>query len=171
MALLLPGQLYAQKVEFDEYQVKAAFLYNLTNFVSWPETSFDNAESPFIITILGKNLFKGSFKRLVENERIDNRQIQVKYINRIEDISKTHLLFISSRFENKIKSILQRTKIPGLLPVSDFAGFCNAGGVVNLLIDDQRINLEINLTAATQNKLKFSSKILRLAKLIGMDSQ
>lgn len=171
LVLLWPGQLNAKKAEFDEYQVKAVFLYNLTNFVTWPETSFNGTDSPFIITILGKNLFKGSLKKLVEGEKIDNRQIQVKYIHRIEDISTTHLLFISSHYENNIESILQKTKLPGLLPVSDFSGFCSAGGIVNLLIDNQRIKLEINLPAAEKNKLKFSSKILRLAKLVEMDSQ
>jgi len=38
---------------FDEYQVKAVFLYRLTLFITWPEEAFTTPEQPFVIGILG----------------------------------------------------------------------------------------------------------------------
>ena len=41
----------------DQYQVKAAFLYNFAKFVEWPPRSYKNPSAPFVIGVLGKNPF------------------------------------------------------------------------------------------------------------------
>lgn len=169
--LLFTGQVCAAKDNFDEYQVKAAFLFNLTNFVSWPESSFNNDESPFIVTILGNNPFGGNLQRLLDAEEISGRKIILKQIDSIMELTATHLLYINPRLQRKMPGILEQTQIPGLLLVSDYPGFCETGGTVNLLINKKRVQLEINKTTATQNQLKFSSKILRLATLFEGESR
>ena len=39
----------------DEYQVKAAFLYNLAKFVEWPPESFKTSTDPMTVCILGSS--------------------------------------------------------------------------------------------------------------------
>lgn len=164
LLVLCPLQTNAGK--FDEYQVKAAFLYNLTNFINWPEDSFNSEDSPFIITILGRNVFRDNLERVITNEMINNHPIIIRQIKDIEELKQSHLLFITSRFKHQIDEILPRTEKSGLLTVADFPGFCKAGGDVNLLINSKRVNLEINMDKAQPNNLKISSKLLRLAELV-----
>jgi hypothetical protein len=41
----------------EEYRVKAAALYNLARFVSWPASSFPNVSAPLAICVLGEDPF------------------------------------------------------------------------------------------------------------------
>jgi YfiR/HmsC-like len=49
----------------DEYQVKAAFLFNFTKFVEWPQQAFKNASDPMSICVLGSNPFGNSLEEAV----------------------------------------------------------------------------------------------------------
>ncbi len=162
---------HAARNQFDEYQIKAAFLYNLTNFTFWPDDCFISDESPFVITILGKNPFGKSLELLVKDERVNNHPIQIRQIKQISELDLTHILFVPSEFKKEVAPALKHFSQSGLLTVSDYPDFCKLGGAVNLLIDKNRLNLELNPTAAKQHNLKFSSKLLQLARLVETVSQ
>lgn len=160
------SQAQAGQEQFDEDQVKSVFLYNLTNFVFWPEGSFTDSENPFIITILGGSTFVENLQLLTQGEHVGRHPIQINQISKIEDLGKCHLLFIHEEFNSHISSILEKSSQIGLLTVSDYQDFCQQGGAVNLLIKSKHLNLEINIAAAQQNKLKFNAKLLQLATLV-----
>ena len=40
---------------FQEYQVKAVFLFNFAKFVEWPAAAFKDAQSSITLCILGKD--------------------------------------------------------------------------------------------------------------------
>ena len=44
--------------------------------------------------------------------------------------------------------------------------FAQDGGTINLLKEEQRIGIEINMEAAHRSRLKISSKLLALAKIV-----
>jgi hypothetical protein len=50
--------------------------------------------------------------------------------------------------------------------VGETKGFADLGGVINLTLDQDKLRFEINLDAAMQTRLKISSKLLALAKII-----
>src|SRR5207244_10853841 len=52
----------------DEYQVKAAFLFNFAKFVEWPPQAFPSASAPFSICVLGQNPFGRSLQEAVEGK-------------------------------------------------------------------------------------------------------
>ena len=56
----------AEEAPTKEYQVKAAFLYNFTKFVEWPEQSFAGTNSPLLIGVFGKDPFGGELQSAVE---------------------------------------------------------------------------------------------------------
>ncbi len=156
----------AARHKFDESQVRAVFLFNLTHFISWPESSFSRPDSPFVITILGDNPFGENLDRIVKNERVGHHPIIIRYIATPDQIQSPHILYISKGLKRQLSEILDCTSQPGLLTVSAFPGFSTAGGAVNLLIKQKRLSLELNIEAAKKNGLKFSSKLLRLAKIV-----
>jgi len=160
---------YAQAAhnKFDESQVRAVFLFNLTHFVSWPESSFSTQDSPFFITILGNNPFGDNLENIVHNEKIGLHPIIIRQIKTLEQIETPHILYIQRDFKKQLSEILKQSSQPGILTVSAYPGFAATGGAVNLLIQQKRLILELNIAAAEKNNLKFSSKLLRLAKIIG----
>ena len=52
-------------------------------------------------------------------------------------------------------------------PVGESDKFAALGGIVGLVIRDDRIQVEVNLDAARQTELKISSKLLAVATVIG----
>jgi len=56
---------------FDEYQVKAAFLYNFAKFVEWPPGTFANSSDPIGICIVGQNPFGSTLEDMVKGKKIE----------------------------------------------------------------------------------------------------
>jgi hypothetical protein len=54
----------------------------------------------------------------------------------------------------------------GLLTVGEEDGFAEAGGMINLKLQDGKIHLEINVVAAERAQLRLSSKLLSLARIV-----
>jgi hypothetical protein len=72
MILLLSAALplRAQETGFDEYQVKAAFLYNFAKFVEWPQGTFATPHDPIGICIVGQSPFGLALDDTVRGKKI-----------------------------------------------------------------------------------------------------
>lgn len=165
-----------------EYQIKAAFLYNFIKFVDWPdETSGSN--KPIIIGIIGKDPFGGAFEPMKDKPAKERKVIVKRFKGldelekssqmdksgkhpQIEDIKECNLLFICSSEKEKLKETMDLLKDRSVLTVADMHGFLEAGGIVNFVIEENKVGFEINVAAAKQAKLEIRSNLLRLAKRI-----
>lgn len=148
-----------------ENQVKAVFLYNFTQFIEWPQNSFDTNESPFIIGVLGKNTFDTYLSEVSEGETVAGRSIVIKhYTNITPEIGKCQILFIQKSF-SEIKQVTQLTQGKPILTVSDNENFMKQSGMVRFYVESGKIRFEINKEASTESGLIISSKLLRLATL------
>jgi hypothetical protein len=54
-----------------------------------------------------------------------------------------------------------------VLTVGDTAGFAERGVLINLQRQDSRLGFEINLAQARRSGLRFSSKLLKLGRIVG----
>ncbi len=151
---------------FREYEVKAAFLYNLTNFIYWPQESFNDTNNAFKIVILGNDPFGQSLKKLVLNELVGSHPIEITYIDTIEEFTFAHLLYISAEHKQDIRKIIPLTRQLGLLSVSDFNGFNELGGGISLLNKNKRLELHLSENVLEYNGLRCSSKLLQLATIV-----
>ena len=158
--------LYAGPKPFEVTHVKAVFLYNLANFVSWPAHSFDGPSTPFRICILGKDPFGSVLDKTVQNETVQGRQIVVERVSDITDLCVCHILFISSSMKAQLPRILKMTRNCGVLTVGDVEGFAHLGGIVNLIHKGDRVHLEVNVDSAARVSLGISSKLLNLATIV-----
>jgi hypothetical protein len=50
--------------------------------------------------------------------------------------------------------------------VGEMPGFLEAGGIMNFLMEDNKVRFEVNAAAAKHAKLKIRSQLLRLAKRV-----
>ncbi len=64
---------HAGGAEIDEYQVKAAFLFNFAKFVEWPAQAFKSADEPIGVCVLGPNPFGASLSKVVAGKVVGNR--------------------------------------------------------------------------------------------------
>jgi hypothetical protein len=158
--------LYAGSKPFEVSHVKAVFLYNLANFVSWPSDSFDGPTTPLRICILGDDPFGIALDKTVQNEIVKGRQIVVERVSDVTDLCGCHILFISSSMKAQLSQVLKVTSNCSVLTVGDVEGFARLGGIVNLIHKGGRVYLEINVDSAARVALRISSKLLNLARIV-----
>ena len=78
IVLLTVSPLYANPFSFEVSQVKAVFLYNLTNFVSWPDKSFESQKSPFKICVLGDDSLGLILEKSLNESCVDGGMNQIR---------------------------------------------------------------------------------------------
>ena len=163
MLALLP-QASAQQI--GEYQVKAAFLYNFTKFVDWPPQPGNPGQEPFVICVFGDDPFRNGLESIVQGKSVNGQVLEVRYIKRVEDAQGCKIAFISSSEKGHLRTILNALRGSGVLTVGDTEGFARMGGVINFTLVDNHVHIEINPEAAKVQKLKISSRLLRLAQIV-----
>jgi hypothetical protein len=145
----------------DEYRVKAAVLYNLARFVSWPPERFENSSAPLSICVLGTDPFGSRLDDVVRGHRVGERGI---VIQRINDVGPgCHVLFVSSSEQRRLPLLMGRLRGSGALTVAEFADFTQLGGMVGLITSGDQIRFDINLAATSAEQLKISARLLALA--------
>lgn len=162
--------LQAENKIFKEYQIKAVFIYNFVNFVTWPEDTGSDKEAPFIIGIAGDDAVQGFLEKVVADETVKGRKIVVRYIDAFTLPLDCRILFISKTIRKDALQILKAAAGRKILTVGDFKGFIQAGGIINFSHAQGRIQIEINKTGADLAGLAISSKLLKLAQIVEPDS-
>lgn len=145
------------------YQVKAAFLYNFTQFVEWPPHAYESRQSPFVIGILGKNPFGNYLDELVKDEKVAGRVIEIKKFNDPEDVTRCNILYINMP---DAVEVARNFRSRGILTVSDADNFARDGGIIRFFTVNNRIRLQINTAAARAANIVISAKLLRLAEIV-----
>jgi hypothetical protein len=159
------GVTQSQAEESREYAVKSAFLYNFAKFVDWPPESFKNETSPLVLGIVGVDPF-GAVLETLKDKSVKGRKLIIRRLPRLETFEDCQILFISSSEKGNLRAMLTTIKNHNILTVSDIDRFAYQGGMIGLVMVDNNINFEINLEMVQRSKLKVSSQLLKLAKII-----
>ena len=176
----------------NEYETKAGYLLNFVEFIDWPSGAFPHSQSPIILGILGKDPFGAELEKL-RNKVMGGRKLEIKRFRgnlefrgeetpgrrqddlvlkkarKLAELRSCHILFISSSEKNYVPLILKPLKGSSVLTVSETESFAHEGGIINFFDGGNRVQLEINLDAADQARLKISSKLLSLAKIVSAE--
>ena len=161
---------WSQTLKPTEYQVKAAFLFNIAKFVEWPERSFTGPEAPFIFGILGDDPF-GNDIDAVKKRSINGRNVQVRRFKELQEVTNCNVLFISSSETVRIETILQRLGKTGMLLVSDINRFADRGGMINFVVQDNRVGFKINIDAVSRAGITIHSRVLNMAIIVHDESK
>ncbi len=164
LVLIIASAAPAQEIDEDHF--KAAFLFNVAQFVEWPPTAFAGSGDPIIGCILGESSLGGLLEGAAINNLVGGRKFVVRRISDVQQSTGCHILFVSSSQQKHWLSILDGTKSKGVLTVGEMEGFAARGGVVNFKREGNRIRIQINLEAAEDEKLRISSKLLSLSQIV-----
>ena len=145
-----------------EYQVKAAFLYNFVKFVEWPAAAIDPQE-PITLCVLGKDPFGDALSRAIEGKSVNGHRIATRRIAEAAKAQSCHVLFVSASESGRAAEIIRAVRSWNVLTVSEIDRFLDRGGMINFVMDGQRVRFQINAKVAIEAGLKISSKLLQLA--------
>jgi hypothetical protein len=150
-----------------EYQVKAAYLFNFLKFVEYPGESFADPLAPIVIGVVGDDPFGNALPQVVIGKTVQGRDLVIRMYRSGEDLRGAHILFISASERRRLPMILTSLHGSSVLTVADTEGFLDAGGMIQFLTENGRVRFAINVDATGRAKLKMSSKLLSLAKVVG----
>ncbi len=168
-ALLGPSCLHAQRSSPNEYEVKAAYLYDFGKFVAWPSKAATVDEFP--ICVLGEDPFGAALDATIAGETINGKKVVVNRIAKAQEAVSCRILFISASEERQLKDILATLDKTSVLTVSDIPQFTRRGGMIQFVIDANRVRFEVNVTTAQRAGLTLSSQLLKVAINVRRDSQ
>ena len=167
LALLFVGRDHAEAQEhrYNETEIKAVFLFNFAQFVTWPGSAFAEERSPFVIGVLGDDPFGRVLDDVVAGETVNGRRLTVERYRRVEDV-RGQILFVGKMSVPDYERIFAGLKGRPILTVGDTEGFARLGGVIRFLNERNRIRLRVNVEAAREAQLSISSSLLRAADIV-----
>ena len=162
---LIPLLLFSISQGYEsEDKLKALLVGKVAKYITWQEENRDN----FKITVLNGHP-DDLFKKIYSGQKIKNKDVEVVYINTVEEIGNTDILFISEENAERLDDILTKTENKNIFLVSDIKGFAQKGGMMQLYFASQKIKLRINLDNVKKEELKIKSSLLRIADIVRED--
>jgi hypothetical protein len=156
----------AQEISADEYQLKAAILYNLAQYIDWPASAYASPESPIVYCILGRDPFGAYLRDISAKQSVRGHPFEIRHVRNDKAIRDCHLLYISSSERKSIAGVLANLNAASVLTVADMSQFAAHGGMIEFSLEEKRVRFDVNLEAATQTNVKISARLLALAKIV-----
>jgi hypothetical protein len=163
---VLPAAVRAQAAGFTEQEIKAVYLFNFANFVTWPAQAFEAPLSPIRYCVFGDSPVGDSLADTLKGEKINGRPLLMLRPAGPPEFKGCHVLFIAASRRDRIGEALRTLDGSPTLSVSDIEGFSRSGGMVTLRVENARIRPVINTSRLQRAGLVASSKLLRLAEVI-----
>ncbi|MDD5322257.1 MAG: YfiR family protein [Methylococcales bacterium] len=153
------GNAYAETDT--ESAVKIGFLYNFFKFIDWPQ-SVDTSGGYRLCTTGGNSL--GTSLLALQDKTINNKHLSIKGGVSGKELKNCHMVFIGA--DEDISKPIGDLQGLAVVTVSDKTDFINQGGMLGLVKYNNRLAFEVNLDVANSVDIRFSAKILELAKRI-----
>ena len=149
-----------------EYQVKAAFLFNFAKFVEWPSDNPRDAEDGFVICVFEDESLAQALDQAVSGKTVEGRVFRVRRLQNLDDTRSCRMLYLGGSDTSRLVALLKSVRTTAVLTVGNAPGFTRQGGIINFIMQDNRVRFEINPEAADRAGLRISSKLLQLATIV-----
>lgn len=147
-----------------EYSLKAAFIYNFSKFMDWPDNAF-HGKNEFCIATLGRTPLDRSLAAL-SGRPVHGRTIVFRQVATAEEATRCQVLFIGRSELSRMDAILETLRDLPVLTIADRADFSKRGGMLTLDQENGRIVFDINYRETQRSRLKPSSQLMKLARKI-----
>ena len=151
-----------EKAAFTPNDVEAAYLYNFGKFVQWPAPPEANSQT-FSICILGQDTLGKKLDDIVAGETIQGSKVVAIHPQSAEAAASCRIVFIGTSEEGRLGKDLEVLGKKPVLTVSSIPGFVQRGGIIQFVIQSNRVRFAVNLPAARQAGLAPSSELLKVA--------
>lgn len=165
MLLLTPRGVRAQAAGISPTEFQVAFVAKVIPYVTWPDNTFPAEETPLVIGLFGGDPFDGLLQKLIANEKVEGRRLEVKVLADGDLPGSCQVVFVRS---DKLPAWYKLTEAGPpravlTIAADDSGDFLRRGGLFNLRTSDRK--LEIDRGNVGRAGLKVSAKLLRIAKV------
>ncbi len=150
------------QTDADEYDIRAAMLFNITRFVEWPASKVNAQHPQIVVCIAGSDPIGPSFDHFLESQN-NGKPIKVRHLNSIDSSDFCHVLYVSLHEQKNLKKLAPELAKNSVLVISERQNANSPDQTIGLPTIDEHVHIEVNLGAAKRAGITISSKLLRLA--------
>jgi hypothetical protein len=191
----LGAQREAQPLDPDRLAtVKAGMVKEFIRFSQWPDHPPAEQEGshgrpldppPLVLTFMGDDMrLEDALSGVLSGLLVDGRRVMIRRLRYPEPrpgeravneetmrqfrerLHSSHLVYIAQSEWPRMRRILRELESLDVLSVSDIRGFCEAGGMLGLVVEGTRLVFEANPGEIQKTRVTVSSKVLRLARIV-----
>lgn len=144
--------------------LKAAFLYNFAKFAEWPADAVVSG-APLVICVARDEAVGDALADIMKGRPSETGTLTVRRVPN-DAWRGCHLIYISQLEPRRLTELLDLVRDLPILTVSDIVGFAEAGGVAQFFEESGKMRFAINTSAAERARLRLSSRLLSLAKIV-----
>lgn len=163
LLIILVGYSPYGQSEAQEYDLKAAYIFNITKFIYWDSTIPGNE---FIIGIIDSSPILEPLEKIAKTKKVMDKKISIRQCSKLEEIDNCTILFIPKNTSFSLKEILEITKSKKILTISEHEGYGKKGTAINFVMINDNLKFEVNIKTLETLGLKASSQFLKLAVII-----
>jgi hypothetical protein len=149
-------------VSAQDAKLSALFVVSFTKYVEWPAVS----DSTYVITILGDDPIYDQLKSLAAAGQVEGRTIVINKAARIENVAKTHVLYIAPDKSNQLGTALAKLTSDPTLVVTQKPGMAKEGAGINIITMDGKLSFEVNAESLKKAGLRAKPLLFKLGKLV-----
>lgn len=146
-----------------ENDVKAAFLFNFTKFVDWPEAAFEGTSDPLRMCVVADAAFTASVDRIIAGETVRGRPLR-RVVPDASELPRCHVLYVGTAETDQADKLLSSVGRAPVLTVGETSRFMAHGGAIAFVVVNGRVRFDVHLRNAERAGLTISSKLLRVAR-------
>ena len=152
----------------EQEQLKAVYLYNFLQFVTWPtDSKAPDLSKTVTIGVVGDSPMNQALEDLASNlKKTAKSSIRIVHYGKYEDgmdLKACKVLFVSASEKHCSKKIIESLNDAPVLTVGDTDAFLSAGGMITMFERQERIRYHVNRKAAAAADLRLSSQLLKTA--------
>ena len=159
-------RLQAQGVSTPE--LTAAFLFNFVKFTTWPADALRDG-GPIVICVSGNDQVADSLVQLTRDKKAEGHPVVVRRTDLDRPLKECHVVYAASLDASGARELVLAVSGHPILTVSDLEDFAEHGGVANFFIDSGRMRFAVNPDAAERARLRISSRLLTLSRVVRDD--
>ncbi len=152
-----------------EYRIKAAFLFKFLGFVDWPPATFDRADAPFTIGVLGGPTLGNELEQIAAGRLVNGHPVRVRLLGRGDSTAGLQVLFVGRGETPRLNTVAAATDTLPILVVSEADGALAQGSAINFVVVDDKVRFDVALRPIERAGLKVSARLLAVARVVQPD--
>lgn len=160
------GPAESEQDQAREYALKGAMLEKFMKYIEWPAEALGEEDAPVRVGVYGKDPFGKTLDAMFEDKYQQAHPIQVVRITKPEELSRCIVVFVPKTSAEELPKLAQQVKGQSVLLVGESKGFATSGGTINFYTEDKKLRFEMNPAEAKRAKVKISSSLLKLARIV-----
>lgn len=147
-------------------QIAAAFVFNFAKFTEWPQQVFADSATPLNVCFLGGDDVRISFQEISAGKAVNGRPILVRNVKSAGEVFDCRVVYMDSANSALFPGVMKNARQRCGLVIGTSDDFLARGGIIKLLVENNRMKFDVNVGAAGRAKIRLSSKLLALARSV-----